>query len=92
MTTSPLAARENSHMHWLDRLATTVIRQPRLYPRLFPDGWGRLERLDELLARIEAADHDVSMPSNRSSKETDMAAIRLDDSCRLQMFLMMRLE
>ena len=39
-------------MHWLDRLATTVIRQPRLYPRLFSDGWGDAGRIDQLLDRV----------------------------------------
>lgn len=43
-------------MHWLDRLATMVIRRPRLYPRLFPDGWGDRDHLDALMARVRAHD------------------------------------
>ena len=39
-------------MHWLDRLAAAVIRRPSIYPRLFPDGWGDLVRLDHLVKRI----------------------------------------
>lgn len=39
-------------MHWLDRIATVVIRRPRLYPRLFPGGWGDKDRLSMLLDRV----------------------------------------
>jgi len=32
-------------MHWMDRLVVAGSRHERIYPRLFPDGWGDLDVL-----------------------------------------------
>lgn len=54
-------------MHWLDRLATVVIRRPRLYPRLFPDGWGDRGRLEELMERVRAQTWQLAPIEPRST-------------------------
>ncbi len=42
-------------MHWLDALAGRVIRTKRLYPPLFPGGWGDPPRLAACRERVQQA-------------------------------------
>lgn len=58
-------------MHWLDRVATSVMRRPRLYPQLFPDGWGHLDRLDELMGRIKRGIRDFPVITPDFHEELD---------------------
>ena len=34
-------------MHWMDRLVVAGSRSERIYPRLFPAGWGEAAILDD---------------------------------------------
>lgn len=49
----PEHSRWKQDVHWLDGLAGLVIRTHRLYPPLFPGGWGEAPRLAACRERVQ---------------------------------------